>query len=108
MMLTMTPRTMIAARTDRKGRAASGIVGSGIRVVFLGDCSRIVADATVSGNRDYQTQEAGKNNISQTFYRHDATSTFAKHRHGVDHHSEDGGRDGRVLSSAWRSLCGEG
>ena len=42
MMLTMTPRTMIAARTARNGRAASGIVGGGIRVVFLGDGSRMV------------------------------------------------------------------
>ena len=52
MMLTMTPRTMIAARTARNGRAASGIVGGGIRVVFLGDSSRIVVGATVSGSRD--------------------------------------------------------
>lgn len=108
MMLTMTPKTVIAARTDSSGRAASGVVG-GIRVVFPGDSSRTVASATISVNRNYQTQEdAGRNNKSQTFYRHDAAATYAKPQHGVVHHSEDGGRDGRVLSSAWRPVCGEG
>ena len=109
MMLTMTPRTILAARTARNGRAASGIVGGGIRVVFLGDSSRIVAGATVSGSRDYQTIfDAGRNNRSQTSYRYDAAATYAKPQHGVVHHSEDGGRDGRALSSARRPQRGEG
>ena len=100
MMLTMTPRTMIAARTARNGRAASGIVGGGIRVVFLGDGSRIVAGATVSGSRDYQTIfDAGRNNRSQTFYRYDAAATdTSKPRHGAVHCLQGDGRCGCVLS----------
>lgn len=111
MMLTMTPITMIAARTDSSGRAASGtvaggivgrgIVGGGIRVVFLGDSSNVGADpvsARISKNRDYQTQEdAGRNNKSQTFYRYDATATYAKPRHGTVHRLQGDGRCGCVL-----------
>ena len=32
MMLTMTPKTVIAARTDSSGRAASGVVGGILKV----------------------------------------------------------------------------
>ena len=112
MMLTMTPRNAIVARTAGKGRAACGVVGGGIRVVFLGD-SRIAGTAdgfvSISVSRDYHTiLDAGRNNRRCTFYRYDATATYAKPQHRVVHHSEDGGRDGRVLSSAWRPQRGEG
>ena len=111
MMLTMTPRMLIAARTASSGRVASGNVG-GIRVVFLGDSSKVGADpvsARISKSRDYQTQEeAGRNNKSQTFYRYDATATYAKPRHGVDHPRNDGGRDGGLLSGQWWAGGGKG
>ena len=127
MMLTMTPKNAIAARTAlNSGRAACGVVGGGIRVVFLGDSLmagvaggfvsilvsrdyQTISDAGRNVSRDYQTiSDAGRNNRRCIFYRYDATATYAKPQHGVVHHSEDGGRDGRVLSSAWRPQCGEG
>lgn len=103
MMLTIKQRTQLAGLHAGNGRAASkvvlqtiGIVGSGIRVVFLGDSSPISSEDSRE-NSLFTTHIP--NNYRCPFYRYEAAATDqSKPRRGDDHPSEDGGRDGGVLS----------
>ena len=104
------------ARTVRSNHPASAGVLQAVGahsvaiIVFLGDHTVRAVAKSISASRSFQAQKnTGINNNSQTFYRYDATATAtSKPRHGVVYHSEDGGRDGRVLSAAWRPHRGEG
>ena len=101
-MLTIKPRTQLAGLHAGNGRAASevvlqtiSIVGSGIRVVILGDSSPISSD----DSRENSLFTTHIPNNRCPFYRYEAAATDqSKPRRGDDHPSEDGGRDGGVLS----------
>ena len=109
MMPTMTPRTRFVGRSARNGRAASevvlqvcGIVGGGIRVVIMGDSSLVQRNRTLNSGDDprvsnhYTTKIP--NNNRYRFYRYEAATDHSKPRRGDDRLSEDGGRDGGLLS----------
>ena len=101
-MLTIKPRTQLAGLHAGNGRAASevvlqtvSIVGSGICVVILGDSSPISSD----DSRENSLFTTHIPNNRCPFYRYEAAATDqSKPRRGDDHPSEDGGRDGGVLS----------
>lgn len=102
MMLTIKPRTQLAGLHAGNGRAASevvlqtiSIVGSGIRVVILGDSSPISSE----DSRENSLFTTNIHNNRCPFYRYEAAATDQSNpRRGDDHPSEDGGRDGGVLS----------
>ena len=109
MILTMTPRTLYVGRSARNGGAASevvsqayGIVSGGIRVVIMGDSSLVQRDRTlVSGDNSCESSHFTtkiSNNNRFRFYQYEAATDQIKPRRGDDHPSEDGGRDGGLLS----------
>ena len=109
MMPTMTPRTLFVGRSARNGRAASevvlqvcGIVSGGIRVVIMGDSSLVQRERTlVSGDgshvSSHYTTKISNNNRFR-FYHYEAATDQSKSLRGDDHLTEDGGRDGGLLS----------
>lgn len=109
MILTMTPKTLFVGRSARNGRTANEgvlrvryIVSGGIRVVIMGDSSLIQRERTlVSGDgsrvSSHYTTKIQNNNRFR-FYHYEATTDQSKPLRGDDHRSEDGGRDGGLLS----------
>lgn len=98
MMLTMTPRNAIAARTADKGRAASGVVlrvagiVGNVVVVILGDSSRPSAGIYgISRKAAERTQTDARGNNKTDHYGTDATDTGKPHD-GVFHRLQGDGR----------------
>lgn len=109
MMLTMTPRNIIAARTAYSGRVASDVVRSvvgifdGGIVVILGDSLRSsVSNSGISYKIAERTQKDARGNNKTDHYDATATDT-SKPRRRTDDHPGNGGRHHHAqTTSVWQ------